>query len=169
MTSQPHASLDALMERLFLQYQRPIVNYVYRMLGDDEQAQEVAQDVFVRACAALDRLPGDANHRAWLYRIATNAACDVLRRRRLLSWVALRETDGDTHACDPLEGMEDQQVIQAVLLRIPASYRAVLILFSVQGYSVREISEMLSISEGAVKTRLSRARERFRKAYGHED
>jgi len=162
------ADPDNLLERLYLEYHRPIVNYLYRMVGDSAQAEELAQDVFVRAHGALSRLDECANHRAWLYRIATNLAYDTLRRRRLVSWFSLRETDADEQAAQGPDRLAEQQAIQRTLMRIPETYRSALVLFSVQGYAVKEIAEVLGISEGAVKTRLSRAREIFRKAFDDE-
>ena len=168
MTHQPTSDQQDLLERLFSDYQRPLVNYLYRMVGDSGQAEELAQDVFVRAFRALPRLADEANHRAWLYRIATNLAYDTLRRRRLVQWFALRDSDPDERAGGIADKLGEQQAVQRALMQLPETYRSALVLFSVQGYSVREISESLGISEGAVKTRLSRARERFRKAYENE-
>ena len=162
------ADPDHLLERLYLEYHRPIVNYLYRMVGDSEQAEELAQDVFVRAYGGLFRLDEGSNYRAWLYRIATNLAYDTLRRRRLVSWFALRETDADEHATQGPDRLAEQQAVQEALMRIPETYRSVLVLFSVQGYAVKEIAGLLGVSEGAVKTRLSRAREMFRKAFDDE-
>ena len=162
------ADPDHLLERLYLEYHRPIVNYLYRMVGDSEQAEELAQDVFVRAYGGLFRLDEGSNYRAWLYRIATNLAYDTLRRRRLVSWFSLRETDADEQAGRGPDRLAEQQAVQEALMRIPETYRSVLVLFSVQGYAVKEIAGLLGVSEGAVKTRLSRAREMFRKAFDDE-
>jgi len=159
---------DDLLERLYLEYHRPIVNYLYRMVGDSEQAEELAQDVFVRAYGGLARLEENSNYRAWLYRIATNLAYDTLRRRRLVRWFSLRETDQDERVTQGPDRLAEHQAIQQALMRVPETYRSALVLFSVQGYAVKEIAESLGISEGAVKTRLSRAREMFRKAFHDE-
>lgn len=159
---------DDLLERLYLEYHRPIVNYLYRMVGDSEQAEELAQDVFVRAYGGLSRLEENSNYRAWLYRIATNLAYDTLRRRRLVRWFSLRETDQDERVTQGPDRLAEHQAIQQALMRVPETYRSALVLFSVQGYAVKEIAESLGISEGAVKTRLSRAREMFRKAFDDE-
>ncbi len=159
---------DDLLERLYLEYHRPIVNYLYRMVGDSEQAEELAQDVFVRAYGGLSRLEENSNYRAWLYRIATNLAYDRLRRRRLVRWFSFRETDQDERVTQGPDRLAEHQAIQQALMRVPETYRSALVLFSVQGYAVKEIAESLGISEGAVKTRLSRAREMFRKAFHDE-
>jgi RNA polymerase sigma-70 factor (ECF subfamily) len=168
MTAQPGVDQQNLLERLFAEYHLPIVSYLFRMVGDGAQAEELAQDVFVRAFRALPRLANDANHRAWLYRIATNAAYDALRRRRVVQWFSLRETDLDADSVTGPDRLGEQQAVQRALMRVPETYRSALVLFSVQGYSVREIAEALGVSEGAVKTRLFRAREMFREAYEHE-
>lgn len=164
MTDLTDSDRDALFERLFREFQGAIVNYLYRLVGDAAQAEELAQDVFVRAYQALPKVKEGTNHRAWLYRIATNAAYDVLRRRRLVRFIPY---DGQTATASPASSaqLEARDTVQQVLLRLPPDYRAPLVLFSVQGYSTAEIAEMLGISIGAVKTRLYRAREAFRRLY----
>jgi len=169
MRPDPQGQTDALFERLFEEYQGPILNYLYRLLGELGRAEELTQEVFLRAYRALGGLPSDANHRAWLYRIATNAAYDQLRRRRLIQWLPLMDRDRSTPNAPQvdLEGRIDaSEAVQNALGRIPLKYRVPLVLFSVQGYSVAEIGEIMSISVGAVKTRLYRAREMFREFYG---
>ena len=170
MNREGQAAIDALFEKLFGAYQRPIYNYLYRLLGDGGRAEESAQDVFTRAYRSLGRLPEDANHRAWLYRIATNAAYDLLRRRRLIKWVPLMERDlkPEGRAQNIADTLGTTDAVQRALGEIPPKYRAPLILYTVQGYSVGEIGEMMAISQGAVKTRLYRAREMFRKVYRGE-
>jgi len=155
---------DALFERLFHAFQGAIVNYLYRLIGDAAEAEELAQDVFVRAYQALPSLKGEANYRAWLYRIATHCAYDLLRRRRLVRWLPLgaQETSAPS---PPAPDGDLRDAVQEALLRLSPEYRVPLILYSVQGYSTAEIAEMLGISVGAVKTRLYRAREAFRRIY----
>jgi RNA polymerase sigma-70 factor (ECF subfamily) len=166
MGSERQVELDALFERLFSEYRRPILDYVYRLVGDADRAQELCQDVFVRAYKALGDLSGDANHRAWLYRIATNASYDQLRRRRLVKWLPLLEHDGaEPNEVGPERHVVEDQAMQQALEKIPPKYRAPLVLFAVEGYSAREIGEMMGITEGAVKTRLFRAREKMRAVY----
>jgi RNA polymerase sigma factor (sigma-70 family) len=169
MTSDKHAETDAVFEQLFREYRRPMLNYIYRLVGDGAMAEELTQHAFVKAYRALPRLPAEANQRAWLYRIATNACYDYLRRRRLVQWLPLLDRDGPTFIQKGPENPASQSdAVQRTLDQLAPSYRAVLILYSVEGYSTEEISEMLGISQGAVKTRLCRARERFRVAYGEE-
>lgn len=169
MRSDQQAEIDAVFEQLFRDYQRPILNYLYRLVGDAARAEELTQDAFVKAYRALHRLPPDANRRAWLYRIATNTAYDQLRRRRLIQWLPLLEQDSPSLIQNgPEDPTGAQDAIRRALAQLPNDYRVPLILYSVQGYSTKEIGEMLSISQGAVKTRLCRAREKFRQVYGEE-
>jgi RNA polymerase sigma-70 factor (ECF subfamily) len=170
MTNQAQSAVDAAFEHLFREYQRPIYNYLCRLVGDRARAEELAQQVFVKAYQALPRLPADANFRAWLYRIATNAGVDHRRRRRLLQWLPLLERDAYTSGGQGLERRFTQHdAVQKALGQLSPADRAVLVLFGAEGYSTAEIGEMIGASQGAVKTRLCRARAKFRDAYGGED
>jgi RNA polymerase sigma-70 factor (ECF subfamily) len=145
------------------------MNYVYRTVHDGELAEELTQQAFVKAYRALPRLPDVANHRAWLYRIATNTCYDHFRRKRLIEWLPLSQRDSPPHAQDSFAGPSAQQdAVQRTLDRLTPEDRAVLILYSIEEYSTAEISEMLGISSGAVKTRLFRARDRFRRLFERE-
>jgi RNA polymerase sigma-70 factor (ECF subfamily) len=167
MTSDQQAEINTLFEQLFADYQQPLVNYLCRLVGDTARAEELAQEAFVKAYRALPRLPADANRRAWLYRIATNCGYDHLRRRRLIQWLPLMERDsGRSGHGDPATRLGEQDAVQRTLAQLSPDHRVVLILFSVEGYSTKEIGEMLGISQGAVKTRLCRAREKFRQLHG---
>lgn len=166
MVRQAGHKIEARFEQLFLTYQQPILNYLYRLVGERSQAEDLAQEAFVKAYKALSRLPENANERAWLYRIATNTARDWHRRRRLIQWLPLFEHDrrGSSPNDHAGEVIESQAVTQA-LAAIPPKYREPLILYSIQGFSTAEIAEILGLSQSAVKVRLFRARELFRLAY----
>ncbi|MBO0777968.1 MAG: hypothetical protein J2P37_03985, partial [Ktedonobacteraceae bacterium] len=88
---QPERVDVAEFETIFLRYQTPITNFIYHLIGNREQAYDLAQDVFVKAYRALLGgtvvQPGALS--AWLYRIAANTTTDTLRRRRLISWLPL--------------------------------------------------------------------------------
>ncbi len=156
----------ALFERLHADYERPILNYLYRLVGDSAQAEDLTQEAFTRAWNARRSLPELDNPRAWLYRIATNLARDHFRRARLLSWLPLLGNETalteDEPAGDPLEA----QRMRRALRQLPPDYRVPLVLYTCQELSVAEIALALEISTEAVKQRLVRARERLRAAYG---
>src|SRR5215472_7637497 len=89
--TQPEQVSIADFESIFLRYQGPITNFIYHLLGNREQACDLAQDVFVKAYKALlgGTVVQPSALSAWLYRIAANTTTDTLRRRRLISWLPL--------------------------------------------------------------------------------
>jgi RNA polymerase sigma-70 factor (ECF subfamily) len=154
----------AQLERLFADYQTPILNYLYRLVGDANLAEDLAQEAFTRAWQASARLRYVENPRAWLYRIATNLAHDHHRRARLLSWLPLGEHSQAGATAGPEEGDDpfDGERVRRALLRLAPEYRIPLVLYVCEEFSSAEIAATLSISRDAVKQRLVRARERLR-------
>jgi RNA polymerase sigma-70 factor (ECF subfamily) len=154
----------ALLERLFAEYQTSILNYLYRLVGEAGLAEDLAQETFTRAWRASAQLMAVDNPRAWLYRIATNAARDDLRRRRLIAWLPLMSSD--ERLSD--SGFEDRSLVgeqmRRALLRLKPEYRIPLVLYTCQDFSVAEIAIALAISTDAVKQRLVRARQQLRDA-----
>jgi RNA polymerase sigma-70 factor (ECF subfamily) len=168
--SDAGTSRDTRFEQIFAEYYGDMVAYLYRLVGDQKQAEDLAQDAFVKAYRALDSLPVEANARAWLYRIATNTALDWLRRRRLISWLPLFDRDSHPAARTTFaEASLESVAVQQALVRLGSRYRVPLVLYACQGLSTQEIAEILHISRGAVKTRLFRAREKFRCLYAPEE
>lgn len=155
-------------EQLFQDHHSRIYAYLCRLVGDHKQAEDLTQDTFVKAFRALNRLPAEANARAWLYRIATNTALDWLRRRRLINWLPLFDDDHQQSAPDLAEATLESITVQRTLLQLPPRYRTPLVLYAYQGFSTQEIADILHISPGAVRTRLFRAREKFRRLYAQE-
>ena len=129
------------------------------MLADEQDTQDVIQDTF---CAYLEKQPqfADREHeKAWLIRVAVNRCKDILRFRKRHPSISEEELRG--RGMDlPADG-ESRQVLEA-LWELPARQRAVIYLYYVEGYRVREIAEMLRISEQAVKKRMQRGREQLR-------
>lgn len=155
-----------LVVQLFDHYSDAIFAYLYRLVGNRDVAEELAQETFLRAHSTRQRLAQAVNQRAWLYRVATNAAFDHLRRGRRFAWLPWSRVD-DLHIAQPdiTESANQRDAVERALLSLPAAYRAPLLLHSYDGLSVLEVAETLGISEGAVKMRLRRAREMFKKAY----
>ncbi len=148
---------------LFERYRGPIYAYLYRLVGDPQWAEDLAQETFLRALAARRQLPQIENPRAWLYRIATNLAFTALKRRRRFAWLPWLATD-DRRTEGPADDGERSAVEQA-LAALPPEYRAPLLLYAHYGLSVAKVGRALSLSQPAVKMRLCRAREMFRQVY----
>src|SRR5260221_4216965 len=116
-------------DRIYDEYKTPIYNYVYHLVGDREQADDLTQDTFLKAFRALPKMDANLKLSAWLYRIATNTAYDALRRRKLISLLPLQDLDhepADVDSADPQESYGTTEHVSAALVRIPQQYRAAL-------------------------------------------
>lgn len=154
--------LDAF-EDLVRIHQDRIYNLAYRITGNHEDANDAAQDAFVRAYQALSGFRRDAAFSTWLYRIATNAALDLVRRRPAIPPVELPADQPS--AADPAADVHRREVrrrVHAAVGHLPAEYRAVVVLRDLQGLAYEEIARVLHIPIGTVRSRLSRGREVLR-------
>lgn len=160
------AGNSAAFTELFDQYQRPIVNYLYRMVNDREVAEDLAQDTFLKAYRAIDRTEPDLNFRAWIYRIATNTAMSYFRRKRLVQWIPFGPGTPDRGKDLRLaERVGESQLIEQAMAKIGPSHSSILLLRHHQGLSIDEMAEVLGIKPNAAKVRLFRARKAFSQAY----
>lgn len=155
-------------ERIYAEFETPIFNHIYHMVGNREQAKELTQDTFMKAFRKLPEMDANLRLSAWLYKIASNTAKDALRRRRLIaffSWQALDHEPADVESADPQETVGTSELVRAALLRMSRQYREALLLYIEAGYSYAEIAATLNIAESGVKMYLSRARHSFREHY----
>lgn len=156
----------AAFTALFDQYQRPIVNYLYRMVNDRDVAEDLAQDTFLKAYRAIERTDAELNFRAWIYRIATNTAMSYFRRKRLLQWIPFGPATPDRGKDLRLaERVGESELIEQAMAKIGPSHSSVLLLRHHQGLSIDEIAAALEIKPNAAKVRLFRARKAFAQAY----
>jgi RNA polymerase sigma-70 factor, ECF subfamily len=162
-------------EELVRRYQRPIVGYVFRMLGDYDSALDVTQEVFIKVFNSLHRYSSDYKFSTWLYRIAHNATIDHIRRNSANTQSIETETaDGayqlQIESRDPSpetvrERKEWKLEIEAVVKRLPTAYRELILLRHSQDLSYDEIAEVTGLPLGTVKNRLFRAREMMREIF----
>lgn len=157
---------------LVLLYQGMAYNVAFRILSDPDAASDATQDAFLKAFKAMRRFRG-GSFKAWLLRIVTNACYDQLRRKQRRPTSSLDdlpvEADHSPYLHDPAEKPDEYverrelgHTIQAGISMLPVEQRTVLVLSDVQGLSYIEISEVMGISLGTVKSRLSRGRARLR-------
>ncbi len=155
---------------LFQSYHAELYAYLCRLLRNRDSAQDLLQDVFVQALRAGSSLRQVQNPRAWLYRIATNLAINAIKRQNRFSWLPWRAAPlASTSFGDPGTQIGTRSAVEQALVALPVEYRAVLLLYEKDGFSVAEVAEAVGLSQGAVKMRLCRARELFRQAYGGEE
>ena len=152
-------------EILIRRHQKATFNLVYRLLGDYDEAAEVAQEVFLSAYKAIHSFRGDANFSTWLYRIAFNHA-STRRRSMTLSqqrYAPLENTDipndGPVDPADAVEQKEIQQEVQRALRQLDERDAALILLRDLQDVPYEEVAAMLDIPIGTVKSRLHRARQ----------
>ena len=138
-----------------------VMNVIYRMCGDAHIAEDAAQETFIRAWLHLPSYRPQSSLRSWLYRIAVNAATDILRKEKHILPNAL----DDLQLKDPQPGPEsrfsqEEQIalVQKAVLSLPEASRAVLVLREYEEMSYHEIADALDIPIGTVMSRLNYAR-----------
>jgi RNA polymerase sigma-70 factor (ECF subfamily) len=155
----------SLIDRL----QQPITGYLHRLVGDREVALDLAQDTFVQVYKEIDKTSGELALDAWIYRIATNYGLRYLNRKRLRQFVQLesRENfDESLAAAGPEDQTETRILIEQALGIMKPRDAAVLQLHYGNGFTYEEIGQVMEISSEAVRKRVARSVEKFRKVYG---
>jgi RNA polymerase sigma factor (sigma-70 family) len=138
-----------------------------RMLADGEEAEEVAQQVLIRAWETLGSYRGESPLSAWIHRIAINVALDYLRSRRRLGRRVQFTDDLETYDNpDPASSREIQIDIEQAIAALPPQARAVVVLHDIEGYSHGEISDLLGIAIGTSKAHLHAARRLLKEVLG---
>ena len=168
---------DEAFGMLVEQYQDKIYGYVFRMLHDSDEAEDVAQEVFIRAYQNLAGFREAASFPTWLYRIATNLAIDAARARKsrranTFSLDEPVETDeGEMGRQLPadrrgtvsqVESSELQRIVAEAIAQLSARLRTVITLYDIEGLSYKEIAQVLGCPVGTVKSRLFNARNQLR-------
>jgi RNA polymerase sigma-70 factor, ECF subfamily len=153
---------DALAVRaLYERYAPRVFAVVRRIAGDDDLAQDWAQDTWIRAVRALPTFRGDARFSTWIHRIAVNTALEGARRTRRHE--ERNDPLPETLSAPPARGdplLESR--LEGALDRIPDGMRQVLVLHDVEGYTHEEIGALLGIHPGTSKSQLFKARARMR-------
>ena len=168
------ANDDAAFSEVVARYKAKIYNYVYRMTGSSEDAEDLTQEVFIRMYTSIDTFRGQSSLNTWLFRIAGNLCIDRFRRakNRTASY-SLDEPAGDAaqaqevadHTYEPhrlLENVEMAEQIQQALSRLPEKLRATLLLHDIEGMPYEEIAQIVGCPLGTVKSRLFNARMQLR-------
>ncbi len=160
--------------RLVIKYQNKVYNLSYRFLGDADEAEDMAQEVFMTVHKSLKKFRGDSLFSTWLFRITVNHCKNRLKflgRRRYYQSVSIdqpQETEeGDLYhevedeSPDPessLSSQETQKLVQDAISRLDPEHRLVIVLRDIEDMAYEEIAEMLGIKVGTVKSRIHRGR-----------
>ena len=170
---------EVLVER----YQTRLVNYLYRMVRNLEEAHDLSQEVFIRVYQALDRYDSQYRFSTWLFRVAQNAAIDVIRKRRIQlvpltrradegseATVDLELPDGERSALETLQSRERDASIRSAIDGLPWEYRELILLRHYGELAYEEIAEVKAMPLGTVKNKLFRARQMLKQQLlGPED
>lgn len=164
-----------LFEELVIRYEKKIFGLSLRMMGNREDASDATQEAFLRAYRFLHTYKQQAKFSTWLFRIASNACLDMLRKRQKYVTVSLDQplqgSEGDLtmQLVDEQDGPEEQlqkkELVEALaeaIQELSPEQRLVIILRDVQGLAYDDISKILKLPMGTVKSRLNRARAAIR-------
>ena len=160
-------------EYLVAAYEKNVYNLALRMTGNPEDAEDMAQEAFLKAYSSLDSFRGDSKFSVWLYRIVSNVCLDFLRKqkKRQSFSLSMEDDDGEEGELelpdlrrlpeDELEKKLTRDAVQRGLAQLPEDARQILLLREIQGLSYEEIASALGIDLGTVKSRIFRARKKL--------
>jgi RNA polymerase sigma-70 factor (ECF subfamily) len=169
------SSGDEPCRRLVAKYWRLLIAWIRHRVKDASEAEDVAQETFIRAFRALDRLADPDRFLPWLLRIAANRATDLARKRRNDQSLDRLLEDGELppHLSSPQEDPgrqidieEECRLVWRAVERLPEKYRLVMMLRYLEGLSGIEIAAALGEPEGTIRNRLFRAHEKIRRLLG---
>ncbi len=163
---------DKAFESLVKRYQGPLLNFLFRFVGDRGMAEDLTQEVFLRVYEAAHRFQERGRVSSWVFKIAYNLAVNELKRRsRAMKY--LRESASRDEALaeypapDMTAGYELNEAIESAMGELPDNQRAALLLRVREGLSYREIAEALDLSVQSVDSLVFRARKHLRESLGH--
>ena len=143
-------------------YQGPVYRLALRMGLRPEDAEEAAQNAFLAAWRGLPSFRGEAKFSTWLYRLASNAAVDILRREKKYENQSdiedLQRPDAAPSPQEQVERQDTQQAVRQAMASLPPEFRQVLVLRYLQEMNYQEIAQALALPEGTVKSRINRAK-----------
>jgi len=164
---------EKLFEILVSRFKNPLINYVYRFLGDYDSCVDVVQDTFIKVYRYKDNYSSLAKFSTWIYTIAGNLARTEYKRRRRKNFFSISSYGEEQKTFDiPDEAYRPDvqtdmkmksEIIQKALLKIRDTYREAVILRDIQELSYEEISEIMQIEIGTVKSRINRGRAELQK------
>ena len=175
LVEQVRAGRDQAFAELIRRHHARVLGLCLSMLGGRAQADDAAQEVFLKAYQSLDKFKGSSALSTWLYRIASNHCLDLLRkeaRQKAESLEAILEGEGGAverllSEPDQQRRAEDADLIERVLRALPPDYRLILTLREIEGLSYEEIMEAMDCTLDSVKARLRRARESLEESLRH--
>lgn len=176
MLALKHGDEEAFAE-LMSRHRGPIVNYVHRLIGDRDRAEDLAQEVFLRVYRHAGTYRVTARFTTWLYTIASNLGKNELRNRARRRNVSIEEAPRELHEEDYHLGTREdllqpdriadlndrQRKVRKAIASLPDHFRQMLVLRDLEGFAYEEIASMMDLPLGTVKSRINRARLEFKR------
>ena len=167
-------------EELFDRHKKPVLNFIYRMIGSRETAEEVCQEVFIKVYSHIDIYDPKRRFLTWLYTIARNLAKNALRDRKYFRDVSLEKAvhsdneeitlkdivaDKGPAPRDMLHDKELEDVAKRVLDSMPLKYREAIVMCGTQGMTYKEVADIVGCSVAAVSIRFNKGKKMFMKKF----
>lgn len=161
-------------EEIINMHEQSVYRIALRYTKNESDALDISQETFIKVYRAISSFKGDSSLSTWIYRIASNVCIDYIRKNDKFSEVPLYKTDdsGNTYDIDiaspvgnPEEYVESTETICEItnaLNKLSDEHKEVIILRDIEGFSYTEIADILEIEQGTVKSRIARARKKFR-------
>ena len=143
-------------EELYLQYSDAVHNYIFLIVGNEETAEDLTHDTFVKVKHSLALFKGEASYKTWLFKIARNSTYDFLRRKRLVQFVPFMSTDIEDHQLTPaayLNEKESTSELYTAIKKLKLTYQEVIILRYIHELSIEETAAVLNWSISKVKSK----------------
>ncbi|NLT12937.1 MAG: sigma-70 family RNA polymerase sigma factor [Clostridiales bacterium] len=158
-------------EALVLENQKKVYNLAFKMTGNENDALDISQEAFIKAFTGLKNFRGESRFSVWLYRLTYNLSIDLIRKNQRNQFTSLTYIDDSGDYSDyeipdlsgepenEIERKELREAISKGIDELPEKHREILIMREITGMSYDDIAKTLGLSEGTVKSRLSRARQ----------
>jgi RNA polymerase sigma-70 factor (ECF subfamily) len=158
---------ERAFERLITAYHPAIYHYLYRLVGNADDAEDLAQETFLRMARGLPNFAGRSQFTTWLFQIAKNLGVDLLRRREVERAPAMERAVELRPAPTPVgvDGFEEADLLWSCIRQLNVDLRSALVLRDLLGFTYREIAEILETTVATVKWRIYEGRERVQTQY----
>lgn len=166
MSLSTHEPFDTVVERLIEQYGQEVYKIAYFYMKETQLAEDVFQEVFYKVIKNYHKFNHQSSEKTWLIRITINTCKDMLRTswiKRVTTFGVLQDSENEYEKPYDIEKKETNKELYELIQRLPQKYKEILLLFYYKDLTYEEISEILQIPEGTVRSRLSRAREKLKK------
>lgn len=151
-----------LFNSIIENYSEYVYNMIYYTILDEEDAKDLTQEVFYKIWKGLDSFRNESSLKTWIFRITQNHLKNYLRSKKIKKILSLEFLFEEKNRDFESKDYYLSERIESLLSRLPEDYRRVLVLFYIDGFNIKEISEILGTKEGTIKSKLHRAREKLK-------